>query len=168
HAILLGSTIGHEFYKSNISVLAKTSKYSKRYRTNFLMIGSILTVLLILVVFGIRYVRFNRYFPIEITNSPVNNYLAVNSNGSLISVLGGYFVILVLTTLFFMLLSIVLSKYFSMMQVVGLSIMILGVLYFVVPGFSVFLSSTYLNGQWLSIIYGVITIGMSWLLLSLI
>lgn len=64
------------------------------------MIGSILTVLLILVLFGIRYVRFNRYFPIEITNSPVNNYLAVYSNnGSLISVLGGYFVILVLITL---------------------------------------------------------------------
>lgn len=162
--ILLGSSIGNLLFKSNIGELASTTKRKDRFRHNYLGSGYLLSLSTIALIFILRYLKFNNYYPISITQASVSNYFSVNSNLSLNATIILYFLILIVVTISFLLFSIYLARYFSSMQSVGITFVFFVALYFLLPKYSQFLSPLYLKSALISVLYLGLTIGFSfWL-----
>ncbi|NLA52591.1 MAG: hypothetical protein GX860_10805 [Alcaligenaceae bacterium] len=91
-ALLMGLTIGQNLYQSNIGQLAQTTKNIKRYRLNSLVMTLSMNLIIILLVYCVRYLKINQFYPIHLLDTSINNVLAVNSSISIKAYLFVFFV----------------------------------------------------------------------------
>lgn len=91
-ALLMGLTIGQNLYQSNIGQLAQTTKNIKRYRLNSIVMTLIMNLIIILLVYCVRYLKINQFYPIHLLDTSINNVLAVNSTISIKAYLFVFFV----------------------------------------------------------------------------
>lgn len=144
-ALLMGLTIGQNLYQSNIGQLAQTTKNIKRYRLNSIVMTLSMNLIIILLVYCVRYLKINQFYPIHLLDTSINNVLAVNSTISIKAYLFVFFVNQWLGLSAMSLMAMFMMKKTSLIVSLIISIGIVSLLLVLPVGLSQLMSPTFLS-----------------------
>lgn len=126
--LLFAGIAGERLYKGDIAMLADTSYNRKKYRKNAALLTILNIMIVILVVYGGRWMKFAKYYPIEL-NGPVSTHLSVSSNIPILAYLFMFFTTLFLLFVNMALCTMQVEKKLTFMQTIIGSLCICFALY---------------------------------------
>lgn len=146
--ILFASTLGHHLYHSEIANIMVTTKNKLKYFYNTICLTIVNAIILIIIVYLERYLKFTKFFPVNLFGGRVNQYLSTPIHLSYSGYLFMYFFQYFLILLIISLVVLKISKYLNYLQAILFGVIVTIILYFLPWGIQHLIQPNYFQSAY--------------------